>query len=207
MVGINLIPEPVQLAQLRRWRLKWWATAILVSLMVLALPLGLDWLKQAEAARLHLEDEHLRVQLAGIRSQLRSVSAGADEAFLQLERADALRSKRCWSGMLAMIGRRMPSGCWLTSITTDPATPQGAAPPQRRAKSRPSTPEEPPAVVVIDAPRKLNISGYATTAGEPHTFVTRLKDMGIFTNVELQRVAREPVLDDSYFRFELYCEW
>jgi len=207
MVGINLIPEPVQLAQLRRWRLKRWATAILVSLMALALPLGLDWMQQAEAARLRTEDESLRAQLTAIRSQLRSTSAGADEALLQLGRADALRSKRCWSGMLAMIGRRMPAGCWLTSISTDPAAPEGAAAPQRRAASRPATPKAPPEAVVIDAPRKLSLSGYATTASDPHTFVARLKEMGIFTNVELQRVATEPVLNDSYFRFELYCEW
>ena len=61
--------------------------------------------------------------------------------------------------------------------------------------------------MIIEVPRKLKIVGYATTPAEPHAFVTALKDSGVFTNVALERLLREPMLDGFYFRFELDCEW
>ena len=62
-------------------------------------------------------------------------------------------------------------------------------------------------MVTIEAPRKLRIAGYAPVAAHPYDIVSSLKETDVFASVALERSEREPVLDGSYFRFELVCEW
>lgn len=206
MVSVNLIPEAVRLAQARRHRLTRWGISIVVAVVVLAAPLCIDWFRRAQAVALRTQHDQLQIQLATIRTELRALTTQANQASVQLERADALRSKRAWSAMFAMIGRCMPAGCWLTSIATDPATPARGGDRHVALRRRDSTQDE-PSTVVIEAPRALRIAGYATNVAEPHEFVTNLKEAGVFTGVVLEHSRREPALDGSYFRFELACEW
>ena len=108
--------------------------------------------------------------------------------------------------MFAMIEQCMPEGCWLISVATDPPTPRGALS-TPKAPGPDAESEEQAAVVVVDAPRKLAIMGFAVDAADPHAFVRALKNTEVFTNVTLQHVRREPVGRRSCFRFDLVCEW
>ncbi len=214
MVGVNLIPKDLQLAQTVRRHLKWWTVAIVGAAVLLSAPLAMGWYRRAEASELRVQNDQFQEQLAQSRDDLKLVTAQASQAASRIERATALRSKRPWSRLMVMIGTYMPQGCWLTSIGTEPRTPPAVGarrPPSPRASTAadPLSPESwaRRSALVIEAPRKLRIAGYATNAAEPLEFVTGLKASGVFNNVTLEHMSREPVLDGFYFRFELLCGW
>ena len=100
----------------------------------------------------------------------------------------------------------MPENCWLTSISTDPEKPLSIHKGRKKIASK-KNPKKAAEVVVIDAPRRLKIVGYAESASDPNEFVDRLNHTRVFHLVELERSQREPILDGSYYRFKLYCEW
>ena len=205
MVDVNLIPEVVRIAKARRRHSTRWVLSTLATGAVLATAAGLDWLDRAEAGRLRAESEQLQVDLVQERRELRSSTAQVEQLRLQIERARALQTKRAWSGLIALLGDCMPDGCWLTAIATDPARPAGGPVRARSPDQRPDTTKE--GAVIIDAPRKLEISGYAPQAAQPYDFVSALKETRVFSNAVLRRSQREPILDGPYYRFELVCEW
>ncbi len=206
MISINLIPDTVRLAQARRRRLIGWSVSVAAAGALLAVAFGYDALERAKAARLHTENDQLQAELESMRAGLRDVIVQVEQGRIRLDRADALRSKRAWSAMFATIGRCMPVGCWLTSIATDPPKPsQGST---RAGRTRAGhTPQDGKVNVVIDAPRMLRILGYAAGAAEPHAFVAGLKQTEVFADVFLVHSRSEPVLDGTYFQFEIVCEW
>ena len=205
MVEVNLIPEVVRLTRARRRHITRWVISTVATGAVLAIAFGLDWLDRAEAGQLREESERLQVDLDRSRTVLRAITAQVEQLRLQSERARALQTKRAWSGLIALIGDCMPEGCWLTAIATDPARPAGGPVRARSPDPRPDTAKE--GAVIIDAPRKLEIVGYAPQAVQPYDFVSALKDTRVFSNTLLKRSQREPILDGSYYRFELVCEW
>ncbi len=206
MVMVNLIPENVQLAQARRFRLKRWGMSIALAVGIASVPTGVDWYRQAKASELHSHLDQLRAQLVTIRADGMKLATGADQAGMQLERADALRSKRAWSAVFETVDRCMPDTCWLTSVATNPAAPAAGG---RRsgATSRNTDTTEESATVVIEAPRELKITGKCPTDAEPNQFVTNLKETTVFDNVKLGKNHSKAVLDGIYFEFELTCEW
>lgn len=211
MISINLIPEDRQVASALRRRLKRWSAAAIVAVGLLSVPLVLRQLHRAEAGHLQVRFADARDRLSRMRVQVQAAKTDADEARMRLERAAALRAKRNWSGMVALIAASIPDACWLTALQTDPAVPGPAAPSPRTTSAKsavlPARPKEMPPTVLIEAPRALKLTGYATMASQPHLFVANLKNSAVFARVELERSIREPVLDGSYYRFELRCEW
>ncbi len=206
MNRLNLIPEPMQLVRTRRRLAKRWTVCVLVAAFILVVPLLVDQYRKAEAARLRIESAALRTQLASHRATLATLTAEADQSLVHLQRAEALRSKRAWSSVFALVADRLPAGCWLTSLATDPATPQAGGNRTRvRQGSRPDQESETP--ITIDAPRRIEITGYAAEPAEPYQFVTNLKQAGVFRDVNLRTSRREQIPEGSYFRFELFCEW
>lgn len=205
MVRVNLIPESTRLAQAQRRHVRCWSVSIALAVGAVMVCLGIEWLHQVEAAKLHAQNEELQLKVTAARAELRSVTAEADRMLLQIERAKALKSKRAWSGMLAMITSCISPGCWLTSIATDPAKPPAGSIRSRAPEKKDA--DEAQRAVIIDAPRKLRITGYAPEAAQPHEVVTNLKNTEVFKRVVLERSQREPILDGSYFRFEVVCEW
>ncbi len=206
MISVNLIPWSLRVAQRRRLHIQRWAAAALIAGAMLCVPAMFDRVRQAEASELGLSNQRLQAQLVGLRRDVRSISAKAEQIQLQIERAETLRSKRSWSALISLIGQCMPDGSWSTSIATDPPTaPQGKS----RSSSRPGHKGDSGAstTVVIEAPRRLRISGYASDAAEPLAFVTNLKSAGVFRDVSLESSRRGPVLDGSYFRFSVVCDW
>jgi len=210
MVTLNLLPESVQAAQARRRHVKRWALILAAATVAGTVPAGAHWMQHLQIEELGAQSEKLQSDLAAARVELRTATAEANDAFLRLERAKALRSKRAWSGMLALIGSCLPKQCWLTSIATDPEVPP-AGPVVRSPLPPAATPgaaaPEKPAVVTIEAPRKLRISGEALDSADPLSFVAKLKESQVFRDVILERSLREGPEQESQFRFELICEW
>ena len=223
MVTVNLIPEKVQAAQFRRRHFKRWTACLIVTTGVATVPAVGHWMQHLRIDELRAQSDKLQTDLAAARAELKTATAVANDAYLRIERAKALRSKRSWSAMLAFIGTCLPKDCWLTSLATDPEVPS-TAPLARKAAPPPAIPGTPlpekPAVVILDTPRKLRMMGEATDATQPLSFVTRLKESQVFREVILERsintsphgsravgLTRENVEEKSNFRFELICEW
>lgn len=210
MIQVNLIPAHVQLGQMRRQRLRVWAAGNAVVAVAVIVPFALEWLNQARAEELQARNVEVQQQLSAAAANLRAVRDEAEQLHLQIRRADALRSKRAWSGMLGLIAGCMPPGSWLTQLATDPPAPRGAggaATPRSSPTISPTTKAATPPVVTIEAPRKLRLIGYASTAAEPLTLVTNLKDTGVFARVTLERSQLDHVNERAAFRFEVVCEW
>lgn len=206
MNDINLIPMPLRMARARRRRIKGWSVCVVAAVLILCIPILFDQYRRVEAAQLATRNGKLVQALTGLRQQLAALTVESDRSHLQLQRAEALRSKRAWSAMIATIARSMPGGCWLTSITTDPSSPNGGG---RRRSPRAAVSKTPgsESITTIEAPQRLKIVGYASDASEPHQFVTNIKMTNVFSRVSLQNSRREMKGDASYFRFDLECEW
>ncbi len=214
MAGINLIPEAVLVSQAQRRHAKGWLILVLMFAALNVLPLALDWSRRAHAVKLRDESARIQREVVSSRSQLRATSAEATRVFLEVERARALRSKRAWSSMFALIASCMPSECWLVSVATDPETPGGGVAPQRPA-APPKAAGDEKETVTIEAPRKLRILGYALSDTQPLAMVTNLKESNVFESVLLERALRAPDVapgesakpDGALYQFEIVCEW
>ncbi len=181
-----------------------------LSLGLVAVPVILDWFHRSEIRRLKVKDAQVRNELEQARGDLRSLTGEISQIRLHLERADAVRNKRAWSGVFGILGRIMPEGCWLTSLATDPAVAPTMAGASCALESTPRTAgkngEKRP-VATIEAPRKLRLSGYAGDASLPHRFVKGLKETALFSQVTLQKAIRETTAEGLYYRFDVECEW
>jgi len=208
--SVNLIPERMQTAQTRRRHLQRWAACLAITALVAVVPIAAHWMQHLRVDELHAQNDKLQTDLAAARAELKTATAAANDAFMRIERANALRSKRAWSGMLALIGSCLPKDCRLTALATDPDVPS-AAPVARKAPPPAATPGtaaiETTGPILIDAPRKLRLSGSAADATQPLLFVAMLKESHVFREVTLERCLREKPEDESHFRFELLCEW
>lgn len=187
-----------------------WAVAIAIALCPLALTMTMDWLQRADLRARLDEKTRAELQLVTVRERFKFATAEAEQLLAQIQRADALRSKRAWTDLLLLIGNAVPPNGWLTTISTEPAAPSGvttniiAPPPPTTTASAANVPRPP---VTIESPRELRISGYTVAAAEPSEFVTGLRGSNVFDKVELTQVRQEPVHDGSYYRFDVVCKW
>ncbi len=214
MVRVNLLPESIQVSQTRRRHAARWGAAITISAVAAAIPLVAHWSQHHRIDELRVTSEELQANLNAARTELKSVSSQASDLVLRSERAKALREKRSWSAMVALIASCLPKECWLTSLATDPATPATAAPARKLPAAAPPVPAIPasaqaekPVPVTIDAPRKLRVVGNAGDPTQPLAFVAKLKESRVFREVTLERAHREGDEAASLFRFEVLCEW
>ncbi|UCE60106.1 MAG: hypothetical protein JSU63_22010 [Phycisphaerales bacterium] len=206
MAAVNLIPWDLQLAITRQRHIRRWVMSFAIAASLVLIAFGLDWVERARADNLAAEHKQLQTQANTVHAELKAVTAKSNQLLLQIERAKALRDKRAWSGVFALIGSCMPDDCWLISVATKPEKPElGSA--RVSARSRSTKEKEPQGPVTIDAPRKLIIEGYAPDDAKPLQFVDNLNLSGAFARVNLESTQVEPVLDGSYYRFELLCEW
>ena len=208
---INLIPVPLQVERSRKRRLRGWGIAIAVAVAGAVVPVTAQWLQLRRLEEIRATHDQTQSDLAASRMELKSLSAEATDLFLRLERAKALRAKRNWSGMFALLGKSLPEGCWLSSLATDPDVPppQQAAPKVTPPSSTtpPSPTPEKPAPLFIEAPRRLRIIGQSVEASGPLAFVLQLKDAGVFRDVVLERSQREVRDAQTSFHFEVVCTW
>jgi len=205
MIAVNLLPDAVRSRIARRRCLRAWGISLAVSLFALVLASVSAGIKRVEAGSLNEESLRLSGELSQVRAELRQVAAETTTARLQLDRANALRAKRAWSGVFAMLSELMPEGSWLTSLATDPPIPLLSAP--RTEVNQTSGDGKPQRSITIDSPRKLRIGGYTRGSGDPHEFVARIKNTNVFQKVLLEKSEHEVVEGEPHFRFELVCEW
>lgn len=210
MVSVNLIPQRVVASQARRWRIKRWCVSTLIAVCALLVALLVDGLQHAKAGALQSDLAAIRLDLGKVRQDLAEVVDKSAKVWHQVERANAIRAKRSWSSLVALIDRALPKRCWLATLATDPPSPTGRRSAARRrvstaAKAAAKGATDEP--IIIEAPRRIKIEGYAPSDALPHTFITALKATGVFSNVVLIRSRRQPLLDSYYFYFEVLCEW
>lgn len=207
MIGVNLLPMTKQNALARRRRLSSWGGVVAVCAGVLVIAVLAQWHRMTKEAELERHDARLRVELVNLKTGLSKVQTDAESLSLQLNRAQALRGKRSWSSLLTRIANALPQGSWLLSVATDPVVPPlgDAVAVKKVVRVSVAGHKQPPPA--IETPRKLHIVGLAGDVGEPHEFVTRLKETDMFSRVILKQTQREPALGRIYFRFELLCEW
>ena len=204
-ISVNLLPRQLVVAQtLRRRRRRWFAVCVLAAI-VLAIPVGVESYRMARAEELRLEGARLHKDREAVETELTRIVTASHEAFLQLERAKALREKRSWSAVLTLLADTLPRGCWLTELATDPPAPTGTQ--ARRSTDTPIADDNARVTIVMEAPRTLRIHGYATDAAQPLAFVRDLKASNAFAQVVLRSTQREPAANGYYFRFELQCDW
>jgi len=204
--ALNLLPREYQQAQRRIRRVRAWAAVLLPAAGIVAALLAVDGVQDVRAEELRLENDRIQEQLNDRRSEVRRLAAAADEALVRLQRSDALRAKRNWSGMFQLFAECMPAACWLESVATDPDMPPasgGLVSPARPAGADSAK----TANIAIEAPRKVRLRGYALDAAEPLGFVAKLKQSGVFQSVTMERSVYESEGKPPRFRFELICEW
>jgi Tfp pilus assembly protein PilN len=205
-IDLNLIPEALLEAQTRRRHLRAWVVSIAPALGLLLIVAGLNWVRQARTDQAAAAAEALGVQLEQARAEVRSLTAAVNETSLRLKRAEALQSKRSWSGLMGLLAEARPEDVWFSTVTTDPPAPMGGAKAAvvRQAPAGKPVEAQP---VTIDAPRKLLISGYSLSPTGPLSLVTNLKDENIFTRVALEKSMRGANEQESRFEFDIVVEW
>lgn len=206
MININLIPLSVQIEHRRSKHMKRWIVACLGAALLFTLTWCYDWFSQMKIESLSKENQITMMMLQEEQLKLQELSQSVHDAELKVQRATTLRQKRSWSGLITLIATALPPRSWIVSIATIPEIPPASMRRVARTVSQsPNNAETNP--VMIDAPRKLKLIGYAVDAAEPMLFMANLKVFSVFTKVSLQRSYLEPVEDDKYYRFELVCEW
>jgi len=204
-MNINLIPEKVRNRHKRKMRIRNWAIVFLAATVVLAIPIGWDWSREAKANRLRHRQREQAATRTTMQADWERIKNEVSRTQAQIERADALRSKRAWSSMLALITQAVPEDAWLVTVATDPAMPPIHT--AKAAAASGAATQAEAASITIDAPSKINIVGYAAHAQDPITLVSSLKASGAFEDVTLTRSFLESMDDGSYFRFDIICEW
>lgn len=211
MTLINLIPEEVVQAAARRSRLLRWSIVAALAGVLSAIPYALTLSRNASIATLRAEIDRIDQETSAVRTQLRQASARAHDLLSELERSKALRAKRAWSGVFALIASCLPADCWLQSVATDPETPAASS-------ARPAPVVLPAGAVAaakesvtIEAPQKLRLVGYSSSDSQPLVFVANLTDSKAFARVALQKALRSPAGNNPdempLFQFEIVCEW
>jgi Tfp pilus assembly protein PilN len=213
-VGINLIPAPLRLHEARRRRTTRWGLTVLIAATLSALAIGATLNRQATAAELRAQQRALEANLHATRTRLSEATETCHRLNAEMQRADALRSKRCWSGLMGLFARCLPGEIWLTSLATEPPLPvQGSG---FRVQGSPASPlvggalpggqaAEP---VTLSAPTSLNLRGYALDHDALYAFISALKQSGAFSRVELLgKAGAEPIMRGTAVRFELTCGW
>lgn len=219
MIGINLIDPSVLSARRRKRRIQRWVLAALTGGGVGAFPVGLEISRHQQVMALEGEKSVLQSRIDATRDQLNAIGIEIRNLEAQTARASALRTKRSWSGLLALLSSIAPEEVWFVSLATDPATPgrgsKDLTPPKppptaaaatKTPADKPAKPE-PPAVVMMEAPRALVFEGYALEHRNLYDFMSRLKESNLFADVSLTKAAEEPVLSGKAVRFKIQCRW
>jgi Tfp pilus assembly protein PilN len=204
MVSVNLLPATILIARRRNRRVRLWVTAGAMVVGLTAIPLAVDLTKTAQASSLEVRLRPLHTRLARVRGDLKAVAEQREELTTQLARADALRGKRPWADLLALISEKTPDTVWLTSLRTRLGAP--LRPMEKPARTASSATAQVDAVV-LGGPSGLHLEGYALDHESLYEFMSALKNLGVFPKVELTAAGKEPVLDGTAVRFVLECDW
>jgi hypothetical protein len=204
MVTVNLLPPGIIHRRLRRRRLRRWAVVVAVVAGLATIPIGLDLVQAARAAALDRRVAPARQKLAATREHVKTLSLECQELKARIARADALRAKRRWAGLLTAITGQMSDELWLDSAET---VAHRAEEPARRGSKHSSGAVKDGEVVTIPGPTHLKLTGYALRHERLYEFMSALKGTGVFKTIELTQAGQEPVLQGTAVRFVIECAW
>ncbi|RJP36682.1 MAG: hypothetical protein C4547_06960 [Phycisphaerales bacterium] len=217
MIAVNLIPRQQTLHRRRRRHLSRWGVVLGVTVVISLIPLASGLSAHARAASLGSQLRTTRTRLTEVQSELVAVTTSIAETRSQLDAAAALRGKRSWTALIAMIGRVTPGDVWLTTLMTDPSMPGSGSMVDGRmtiggGAARPGGAAAPGQRVIIEAPRGLVIQGFSARQHSIYELMSGLKATGVFVDVTLISSMQEPALrgvpvDFDLYRFELRCRW
>ncbi len=202
MISVNLLSAETVLSQRCSRRIRTWTATALIAAILAAVPVSLDIVNSARAAVFEGRTKPLLQESNASQAKLSTLTNQCSELATQISRADSLRRKRCWSGLLQLIGTQMPAEVWLTDIATIQAESQTTYPDQTTDdKNKASQP------VMLDGPQGIRLTGYSIEHEQLYEFMSSLKAMTQFGNVELEQTGTEPVLQGTAVRFVLRCDW
>lgn len=211
MTGVNLIPSSVLGARRRSRRIRQWAVASVIAAAMAAVPMLVELRQRALSDKLVERQQIGTAKLAEVQTELDEVSVSLRQLRDAIERADTLRTRRPWGGLLTSIVSCMPEEVWLSSIGTEaPSTGSRVRPaaPIGKPAAKSDENETPSATVVTMAgARRLDLAGFALDHEQLYEFMTRLKRSETFGRVELVMAGKQPVLHSEGVRFELTCTW
>ncbi|MCP4249587.1 MAG: PilN domain-containing protein [bacterium] len=204
MIGVNLIPQGILLARRRSRRIRLWLTATVTTAALGAVPVVLELQRQGRAATLTTQRAEVQAEFADVRAELTELNRSLALLNDRLDRAEALRTKRPWAGLLTTITRNMPDQVWLSSMATGMESASAGGPAKAPTEAAPS---DKPVVVQMDGARKLDLSGFAVDHEHLYEFMTGLKQSQLFATVDLIKAGKEPLLRSQAVRFQLSCVW
>jgi Tfp pilus assembly protein PilN len=213
MIGVNLIPADVVLRHATQRRLRVWAVVSLLLGATTAVPIVLERRQQAQIQRLDARVTEADVALRAVRAQTASTAQAVLDLDAELARAAALRTKRSWAGLLTLLSAQLPPQVWLTTLATDPPQPGAGrgpgAPAERPPAGTPAGGNRPAAsaVTVLEAATAVRLDGYAVNHEGLYDLMSRLKESGAFTEVNLVSAGMEPILQGRAVHFVLTCGW
>ncbi|MBE3095678.1 MAG: hypothetical protein IMZ44_00950 [Planctomycetes bacterium] len=200
MKSINFIPSYRIVAQQRRNRVRWWITAIAVSLVLelggIVCGYGI-W-------------RGGRMVLAGELTKTATTIASADRAIRMLQSELAaqeatlkasqdVQSQPDWSVLLALLARSLGDGAVLRRCELKPVQPAAVA-------SQASAASPAPAGPVGDATAfSLKIGGCGRTVADVLKFAEGLERAGLFDQIRLVKTDTQPLLAGTAVGFEMEC--
>ena len=204
MIGVNLIPPAILEAHRRARRIRLWIVAVALTAGAAALPVLWQVRQHARVAELTTLKQARAAETASVRAELSAAAQALADLNDRIERADALRTKRSWAGLLSLLAQCLPEEVWLTSVATDAPPPAAAG---RRTSPTPSGKQDQPKVVVLDGAERATLAGYAVGHEQLYDFMARLKAAQAFDRIDLVKADKEEVLWSRAVRFELVCTW
>lgn len=203
MTSVNLLSPSVRHGRQRSRRIRRWTLVLCMVGVGAAIPMAIDFVHRTRGASLERRIDPLEKKLAETRKKLTDTSRQCEHLAMQLARADALRSKRSWAGMLALIAARTPEEVWLSEIQSIET--------ERHRTPAPVAPQAAPAdtekTVMLDGPGAVRISGFAVDHDWLYEFITRLKDASVFERVDMLQAGKEKTMQADAVRFVLVCAW
>jgi Tfp pilus assembly protein PilN len=209
MVGVNLIPSEMLIRHRLMRRLQGWVIVGVALAGATLVPVAVEGRQQAQIERMRASVAEVETKLRSVRGEVASTAQTVLDLDAELARAGALRTKRSWSGLLALLSESLPPQVWLTSLATDPPQPvsgHGTVPAVGKAPEEAKTGGK-GIVIVLEAPTALRLEGYALDHVGLLDLITELKDSGSFATVSLVNAGMEPVLGGRAVHFVLACEW
>ena len=208
MIAVNLIPETVAHARRRRRRCRAWSLALLLAAGVCAVPVSVELSRHRRVQSLRDERQRVQADMEKTRDDLNRIGLEIQSLQAQKARADALRTKRPWTALFALLSRSLPDEMWLMSAATDPAAPPRGHHDRTAQTDQPEHGDhDEPEVVILEAPRRLVLDGYAIDYLSLLRFMSDLNRAEVFQTVSLTRAVDEPAFNATAVRFKIFCEW
>ncbi len=210
MISINLAnPSVVTRRRIRR-RVRQWTLTLTVAVALLSIPVWLEYSRQYQVRTLNSELTVNRQLVNAAQEQIKQLDIEVNTVRAQLARANALRAKRSWHGLITRIASATPDAVWMTSLATIPAVaPSGnrsISPNSTRDKKNKDA-EQSATIVTLDAPREMVIEGYSTGQPAIYDFVSELSSSQVFADVRLTRASEERLSDGKAIMFHVRCAW